>query len=232
MNNKRLILYCFYLISLNSFSQVGINIDQPTATLDVNGNLKIRGVIDQNSPIAKNSNKQFSISNKVLVVNDDGIIHYDTNIIKNSYVKGGNSSNSTSLISLDGISGWNKIAFENISFDYNNKYDLNRYEFIAKNSGIYAVYIQYTTSSLISASNVGVGILKRKASENIYTLEAEESFSNVSVLGISVSPPTRKFFSIVDLNEGDAITFVASGLSLSIQLLGGADTYFTIFQIK
>ncbi|TWP23252.1 hypothetical protein ETU10_07825 [Apibacter muscae] len=220
------------MISTNTFSQVGINIDQPTATLDVNGDLKVRGVIDQNSPIAKNSNKQFYISNKVLVINDNSTIHYDTNIIKNSYVKGGNSSNSTSLISLDGISGWNKIAFENIAFDYNNEYDLNSYEFIAKNSGIYAVYIQYTTSSLISASNVGVGILKRKASEITYTLEAEESFSNVSVLGISVSPPTRKIFSIIDLDKGDAITFGASGLSLSIQLLGGTDTYFTIFQIK
>lgn len=48
----------FLLISIMTFSQVGIKTTQPTATLDVNGNLRVRKVI------------QGSISDSILVVNN------------------------------------------------------------------------------------------------------------------------------------------------------------------
>lgn len=218
------LLSTFLIVSISCFAQVGIGTTSPSAQLDVNGDLKVRTVtLDSGMLSAKDS---------ILVVNA-GVVSrvtskqvFDSNL--KSYVKATGSS-TTSLGLLIGSSGYKKIAFNTELFDENNDYNTTSYEFVAPKDGIYSVYVQYESSSLLAASNVGVAIFTDRSGS--IAVEAEEVYTNVVVATVLVSPPTRKTQTLVKLNEGDKVFFGASS-GLTVTLVGGVKSFFTIAQIK
>ncbi|QNJ96642.1 BclA C-terminal domain-containing protein [Constantimarinum furrinae] len=222
---KRSIFYLFLIFSISGFSQIGIGTTSPSASLDINGNVRIRSVNqDPDTDVARDS---------VLVISKDGTVNTmeAVKIISAALptaVKGNFSS--SGLVNLSLLSGSQTITFDSEAFDMNDEFDLTSHTFTANNDGIYSVYVQIEASSSLGiATNFGVQILKNG------TVENRNSFANVGILGTNATPPVRSSQTLLQLTAGDTITFRVEGdIALgSVNLLGtDQDSYFTIHQIR
>lgn len=213
------LLVCPFFLS----AQVGIGTISPTASLDVNGTLRIRQTdLNTNESSAKDS---------VLVVNNNGDVARTTamqivNSYLKSFVKGSFSSTADKSLSLS--SGTKKIPFDYEEFDTNDEFDISSNTFTAKQSGIYTISVQIkATSTLSIASNFGVGIVKNA------TLIARNTFANIGVITVNVTPPFRSTQTLVQLSSGETIKFHLYSDLINIGLLGTReDCFFTIHQVR
>lgn len=224
MKKISIVFFMALLVFDPACAQVGINTEDPQASLDINGDLRIRTVPIDNT------------SSSILVLDTNNMIHQNITLLSNnaarSFVEATGGSSIT-LLSATLLSGWNKIPFSNEELDEHNDYDnTNNYEFTAPQSGVYSVYVQFEVTGLVSAGEIGVGIFKRAAGASTYTLLAQESYVTVSVAGINVSPLTRKSQRLVKLANGDHIAFGAKVPLLTVTLIGGSKSFFTIEQVK
>ncbi|OIQ22667.1 hypothetical protein [Lacinutrix sp. MedPE-SW] len=219
--NFKILLFC--LISYSAFSQVGIGTTAPTASLDINGNLRIRS-LDQET----NEN---TIRDSILVVSSDGIVkrvesRKIVQAVLKTAVKGKFST--SSLVNLTLVGNEALIPFDDEDFDVNDEFNTTTHEFVAKQDGIYSLYAQIKANSIISATtNFGLSVYKNNV------LESTNSFANVSVLSANVTPPIRNVTTLISLSAGDTVTFKVNSDLLNLSLLGdSANTYFTIHQIR
>ena len=214
----------FLLFTPTLFAQVGIGITTPTATLDVNGTVRIRSTTNETDVDV--------INDSILVVSKSGNINSVKGVdiinatlpsmVRASFSSGGNISHSL-------VSGISIIKFNNELTDYNSEFDTATNTFTAKQNGIYSISAQIKLNSSISAStNFGIGIYKNNV------LVAEQNFTSVSLLGINVSPPIRYVSTNLDLAANDTITFkVSSGLVGIVNILGtSSDSYCAIYQLR
>lgn len=208
-------------------SQVGINTEDPQASLDVNGDLKVRTVVVDNT------------SSSVLVLDGNNVVHQNTALLGLSTKSFVEATGATAITLLDLVllSGWNKIPFSTEEFDEHNDYNnTTTYEFTAPQAGIYNIYVQLETTGVVTAGEVGVAIFKKAFGASTYTMLAQESYLNVSInvlgIGVGVSPPTRNVQRLVKLAKGDVITFGAKVPLLSVTLVGGSKSFFTIEHVK
>lgn len=145
-----------------------------------------------------------------------------------TFIKG--SFSGSTDISLTLASGTKKIPFNLEEFDENDEFNTTTNTFTATQSGIYAINVAIkTTSSISIALDFGVAILKNG------TVINRNSFANIGVLGINVTPPVRSVQTLVSLNSGDTINFniICNIASLSLDLLSNKeDCYFTIHQVR
>lgn len=215
-----------FWVGMQCWSQVGINTTDPQATLDINGNLRVRVTEKCIGP---------SCTDSILVRNAQGYVQTISKAqltapAHKSFVSGtGNSS--VILVAISSATNWGKILFDKELIDENNDFDIVNNIFTAPLDGIYEVYVQYKVSSAISAGELGIGIFVQKgvvAPELI----AEESYTNLSLLGIPVSPATRRTQAIVALKSGDQVFFGAKASIPSLDLLSGSSSLFSIHQIK
>ena len=222
---KKLVLLYFIFYLTPFFAQVGIDTTSPTASLDVNGNLRVRTLTStSNNSAAKDS---------ILVSDNLGNIkRVSSKTVIESHLKTfikGSFSGSTD-ISLTLASGTKKIPFNLEEFDENDEFNTTTNTFTATQSGIYAINVAIkTTSSISIALDFGVAILKNG------TVINRNSFANIGVLGINVTPPVRSVQTLVSLNSGDTINFniICNIASLSLDLLSNKeDCYFTIHQVR
>lgn len=208
------------------YCQVGINTEQPTSMLDINGDLRIRSVPVNNT------------QTNILVIESDGKVSQNQTLglqTRKTFIRA-TGSTSMSLINLTILQGWYQIGFNTSAFDENSEYSTTTYLYTAKQDGIYDIYVQAKTESLVTAAEFGVGIFKRNAGETTYTLMAEETFLsvniNLGVTSIDVSPPIRSTRTLLKLKQGDAITFAVKVPLLSLKLVGGTSSFFSIYQVK
>ncbi len=216
-------------ISTGSYAQVGIGTTNPTASLDVNGNMRIRTtVLNTSDSSAKDS---------LLVVNGSGTVgRVSAKGVVNSYIKtfikGRFTTSTNQSIS---ISAGNQkiIPFNYKEFDTNNDFNTTTSTFTASQAGIYSIWVQIKASGTAAvASEFGVAIVKNGA------INTRNSFANVGIdlglLGvINATPPLRNTTALVQLNQGDTISFYVLSSLTSLSLAGaGEDTYFTIQQVR
>ena len=245
MYDFKLIIILLLIFNI-SYSQVGINTTNPTASLDVNGNLRVRDIIEETDVAA------------VALVSKDSVLVTSNEIIKSipskeiisavlkTAVKGGFTNATSSTLNLS--STYTDIPFDSDSFDLKDEFDVTTNTFTAKQSGIYEIKVQINASgSINSSTNYGVCILKNGV------VEARENFSNITVnvvfpemnlgvvtipqtllLDLPVTPPVRKAETLLQLSTGDTITFqVFSNLGATVNLSDNIiDSYFTIVQIR
>lgn len=222
-----------FLIMLGVFfsiidGQVGINTQSPKATLDVNGDVRIRKV----DTLASSETVK-----KLLVLNDNNVVNQvDFSRIQlsmgNAIVKGIGGTG-FSLLSISLLNGWFQVSFPMVEIDDGSNYDLTQQEFTTPNTGIYDIHFFLEMASLLSISTTGIGIFKVDGISGIRTLLSEESFANINILGIGVSPPTRSTETLVKLNAGDKIVFGMKGITLAnIGLLENSKAQFFIIQVR
>lgn len=160
------------LICASTIAQVGIGTTEPTATLDINGDLRIRGISEEMElEVAKDS---------ILVLSRNGLVNRISSkkilesTLKTAVKSNFNAGGSTILLSI--LSGSAIIPFGNESFDTNDEYDTTTYTYTAKQDGIYDIYAQIKASSGISVTtNFGLSITKNGV------IVAENSFANIGV---------------------------------------------------
>ncbi|MBY0488168.1 MAG: hypothetical protein K2P85_13425 [Flavobacteriaceae bacterium] len=213
------------LLFLNNIitAQVGIETTSPTATLDVNGKLRVRNLPSYNSePAIKDSIVISDGLGNIKRVSSKQI--YNNNI--KTFVKG--SFASTATLSLSILSGSVKIPFDFVDFDVNTEFNTTTNSFSPKQDGIYEINVQIKSGGVLSAStNFGVSILNNGVIVN------RNNFPNVGVLGVNVTPPIRYLNTLVQLTTTDIITFRINSDLLSITLLGTKeDCFFTIKQVR
>lgn len=225
-SEKIILVLLFFLLAVKAWSQVGINTANPTAMLDVNGNFRL-GIAEKclgascgDSLLVRNS------GGYVQTVSRDQVLNVSTK----SYVSG-TGQNSTILLAVSGITNWLKIIFDKELIDEHNDFDVSSNTFIAPNDGIYEIYVQMKASSLVSAEDLGVGIVVKRGTA-APAVVAEESFININLAGINVSSSTRKTQTMVALNAGDQIFFCVKTTLPSLSLISGSSSLFTIYQIK
>ncbi|WP_308992578.1 hypothetical protein QLS71_013425 [Mariniflexile litorale] len=220
MMNK-VIFLLFFTPTLGA--QVGIETTNPTATLDVNGTLRIRSTINETDLDV--------INDSILVISKSGNVNRakGEDIINATLPTMVRASFSTSGDILHTLIGDESvIEFDTEQIDYNSEFDPSTYTFTAKQEGIYNISAQIKINAAITAStNFGLGIYKNNV------LVAEQSFLSVVVGAVDVSSPIRYVSATLDLAVSDTITFkVTSGL-VSVNILGiSSDSYCAIYQIR
>jgi hypothetical protein len=214
------------LFSITGYAQVGIATTSPTATLDVNGSMRIRSTISNNrESVAKDS---------ILVTDKNGNVQRISSkmVIEShlkTFVKGGFSGSEQTLSMTSGSA---KIPFDYEDFDENNEFNTSTNTFTAKVAGIYNVYVQTKAVSTISVTtNLGVSILKNN------TVIARNGFANVGVtiafVTLNVTPPIRTVQTLVKLDVGDTIKFnIYSDLGSVGLISTKEDSFFTIQQVR
>ena len=213
------------LLFLNNIitAQVGIETSSPTATLDVNGTVRVRNLLSYNiEPAIKDS----------IVISDGlgNIKRTSSKQIHNSniktFIKG--SFASTATLSLSIVSGSVKIPFDFVDFDVNTEFNTTDNSFTPKQDGLYEINVQIKSGGVLSAStNFGVSILNNGVVVN------RNNFPNVGVLGVNVTPPIRFLNTLVQLTTTDVITFRTNSDLVSVTLLGTKeDCFFTIKQVR
>lgn len=214
------------VLSMPVFSQVGINTTAPTASLDINGNLRIRAIDEETNPVTKS----LIAKDSVLVTSGEIVKSIPSKEIINSVllsaVKGGFSGPAASSITLG--SSYEDIVFDNEEFDLNDEFDVSTGVFTVKQDGIYQVSVQINSGGAIAISDdYGVCILKNG------TIIARDNFANLDLLGLNLTPPIRKTHTLVQLSVGDTISFQVFSDLLSVNLISNSiDTFFTIVQIR
>lgn len=217
------------LASLSSFAQVGIGTTNPTAALDVNGDVRIRTISEElDVDLARDS---------ILVISRDGTVkRIPSKIVISSAlqtaVKGSFSGGGTVNLALGVGDTYTDIPFDGEDFDLNDEYDTTTNLFTAKQDGIYEVAVQINSSTGIAASaNYGVCVVKNG------TVVAIENYANVNVsvlaIDVDVTPPVRKTKTLVQLSTGDTIKFQLFSDLSTVDLSGDSiDSFFTIVQIR
>ena len=138
------------------FAQVGVGTTSPTATLDVNGDLRIRSTITTISASAP--------KDSIIVVNNLGVFQRtNSKALVNSYlktlIKGTFVSNA--LIDLNLLAGSVKIPFDLSELDANTEYNTVTNTFTTKQAGVFAINIQIKADATLGvATNFGIAILK------------------------------------------------------------------------
>lgn len=221
MKKIYLLYFIFYLTPISS--QVGIETTTPTASLDINGNLRVRSsTATSNETAAKDS---------ILVTNNLGnVMRISSQKVIQSYfktcIKG--SFTSSSDVSLTLSSGAKKIPFDYIEFDANNEFNTSNSTFTATQGGIYSIDIHIKSTSAVGvALDFGVAIVKNG------TVITRDSFANIGILSINATPPVRSSRTLLSLAPGDTITFSVLSSLGSLNILGNKeDCYFTIHQVR
>lgn len=215
------------LLCLPLQAQVGIGTTNPTAALDINGDLRIRNVTNEANP----SIAEELANDSILVVSREGTVKritsrqvHQSNI--KTFIKG-NFANATDT-NLSLTLNYAIIPFDEETFDLNNEFDPSTHTFTAKQEGVYSVFVQINSNGVLAVStNYGVCIFKNA------TIVAQQNFANIAVLGIKLTPPVRSVQTLVQLNEGDTIHFELFTNLLTANILSDKeDSFFTIHQIR
>lgn len=207
------------------FSQIGIGTMTPTATLDIDGDVRIRNVpVETIMDVAQDSLLVISRDGRIKTISATEI----TDRALPSIIKG--NFNGSGLVNLSLATGTQDIPFDQEDFDMNDEYDTSTNTFTAKQDGIYSVSVQIEADGTLGvATNFGVLILKNGV------VEVRNSYANTGVAGSNVTPPVRNTQTIVQLITGDTIRFQIEGdVSLgSVDLIAdNRDSFFTINQVR
>lgn len=210
------------LAGVPALAQVGVNTTTPTATLDVNGNMRVRTI--------GATTRLSAPKDSLLVVDQDGNIvrvASRTAIMSHlrSFVRGGFSATGNQTINL-GSANATVAPFGYEEFDENGEYNPSTYTFTATNGGIYSASAQIKSSAALSlTSNFGIAILKNGE------VVARSGFGNIGLLGINVTPPIRSINTLVKPSAGDTLSFQIYADLINAGVVGSReDSYFSIAQ--
>lgn len=245
-------LLCAFL-SVNA--QVGINTDEPEATLDVNGNVKIRDVKDADAAATDYNFLVVDADNTVKKVNgnlSDGTA--GTSSVAAGIAKA-EKKNGLTLLDLGAFNQWQKMDFKEADLAINpgNYFDADTDMYVVPSDGIYEISFDVRYGSGVAASLLNfngiprIGILKHNEGGG-YSVLDEKEFSGVNVslgeidlrpilppftLGLlSVVISNTSINTVYELSEGDRLSFELDKGGVDLSLLGSGRATVTIHKIS
>jgi hypothetical protein len=216
------------------FSQVGINTASPTATLDVNGTMKVRDIpvtpaLPGYQILALNQG-----SSQVSQVDPQVIL--SANI--NTSVYAAKKTTGISLLSLGlfptGFRAVNFLAAERTLGDVGLFSDTDN-TYTIPSSGVYAIgfSFRYGTGlqAALLANNPGIGILRTRA--GVATIIDNRPFSGANLILLSLTISEGSINSLYTLQTGDKISLGLTGsTALDVGLLGSSISSFYIYKVS
>lgn len=232
MKNYLLIILVSGIYTSNA--QVGVGTDNPQATLDVNGNLKVRGITEV--PAITSSHSIVLRDTSVSGDNEFVEISSDNFFASGSSAYSAQKEGNWSLLDL-GISGtnWNKINITGTDTKIGDPGLFTDGVFTAPQSGIYMVNYEFQMQAGVNIELLGnkkLGLIK-----NGNTVWDEKLFDavRVSLLGITVAaiPVTSSSMStLVQLNAGETLTFAVETGGIDLGLLTDNKVSLYIYKIS
>lgn len=229
MKKFKLLIYIFNLSFCSLFAQVGIGTEFPLATLDVNGTLKVRDIPLRTSVsneqavlmVDKSSSGDFILSQ---ITKEDLAASLGITTFSGA-VYGAEKTGGWSLLNL-GISGtnWYKINLTGASDTYvGDEADFVDGVYTAPSSGIYSVTYEFQLQGgidLTALSNKRLGLI-RNGNEivNQKMFDAVRVFLAGVINLASVPLTSTTLTSLVELNEGETLTFAVETGGINLNLL-------------
>lgn len=199
---KKTLLLIILISSITSLkAQVGINTEQPTSVLDINGDLRIREV-----------EVSTTTDDIGLVVDKEGNVK--KSITSQSYFKGYLARNFTSSTENNSIS---RITGFLVVDQASNEFNLNSSTFTPSLSGLYNINLTFTATPIsnITTTNVVYGLVD--SATNKWVMRFSVPTSYISSTGLnSVSGAVTSFSGAVMLTKGKSYHF---GITQNITLL-------------
>ena len=229
-------LLCAFL-SVNA--QVGINTDEPEATLDVNGDVKIRDVKDADAAATDYNFLVVDADNTVKKVNgnlSDGTA--GTSSLAAGVAKAV-EKDGLSLLSGTLFAGWQKIDFGSghIPINPGNYFDADTDMYTVPSDGIYEInfdvrYGQGVMLALLNFTGIpSIGILKHD--EDGYVVLDSKKFAGISVpLLASIIISNTSINSIYELKKDDKLSFELNAGGLTLDLLSSSSAGVYIHKIS
>lgn len=227
-----LILAC---ATLPLFSQVGINTDAPTATLDVNGTLRVRVTPPAATVTGYQILAQDAATTEVFTL-DPQLLIAASNV--NSSIYSAKKTATLSLLSL----GLFPSGFRSVNFlqaertigtaalfsDTDNTYTI-------PTTGVYAISFSFRLGTGLQASvlanSPGVGILRTRSSVATVIDSRPFSGANLVLLDLTISDTTIN--GIYSFQAGDKVTFGLTGSSaITAGLLTNSISSFYIYKVS
>ncbi|SDI23209.1 hypothetical protein [Chryseobacterium jejuense] len=217
------------------FSQVGINTDTPTATLDVNGTMRVRVT----PPAATVTGYQIltqDVATTEVFAMDPQLIIAAANVNSSMYFA--KKTATLSLLSLGLFpSGFRSVNFlqaertigsASLFSDTDNTYT-------APSTGVYAISFSFRLGTGLQASilanSPGVGLLRTRS--GVATVIDSRPFSGASLALIDLTISDTTISGIYSLQAGDKINFGLTGSSaITAGLLTSSISTFYIYKIS
>lgn len=206
MKKNVLTICCLFLFHLINAQGVGINTDNPTKSLDVNGTARVRIL-----PLSSSTN------DKTVVADGDGVLKLslpEAKGIMRGYLSE-NFSTPAGTGTIHRIIGWNVI--DNPNADFNSSTG----EFIAPITGLYKVTISITLIENELApnpvANFVLGVVDNATNKWITRFSLPKSY--VTVDGDTGNSVT--FIGLVQLTAGASCSFGCSGSATLISIASG-----------
>ncbi|UHO36844.1 hypothetical protein H5J24_13595 [Chryseobacterium capnotolerans] len=231
-NLYSLILAC---ATLPLFSQVGINTSTPTATLDVNGNMRVRTTPPANTVTGYKLLAQDTGTTEVFAM-DPQLIIAASNVNTSVY-----SAKKTSGLTLIDI-GFPVNTFKTINFLTTERtigsaalFNDSDGTYTIPTTGVYAIgfslrYGQGLVASLLSnAPGIGIG----RTRGGVTTIIDTRTFTGISLAAlINITISESNISSIYSFQAGDKISFGVVGGGLDLNVLSSSTTSFYIYKIS
>lgn len=220
-------------ISLSCFAQVGIGTENPQATLDVNGNVKIRSIPEVTSLTGEHY---------ILVMNqsesgDDEITQISSaNFTTSATAYAAENEGGWSLLDLV-ITGtnWTRINLSSGDTTIGNPAHFVNGTYTAPSSGVYMVNYEFQLQSGVNINLLGekrLGIIKN--GEVIQ--EKEFDAVRVVVAGIinlaTVPVTSTNLSSLVQLNAGETLTFAVDTGGVDLGLLSDNKVSLYVYKVS
>lgn len=222
--------------TLPLFSQVGINTSTPTATLDVNGTLKVRETPVTTAITGHQVLMLNEGSNQVAMIDPQLLIGASS---VNTSIYSAKKTTGISLLDLglfpSGFRPVNFLAAErtvgsaSLFSDTDGSYNI-------PSTGVYMVGFTFRYGSGLQAellaNTPGIGILRTR--NNVSALIDNRTFSGLSIpLLLSITISESNINSLYSFQAGDKISFGLTGSSaLSAGLLGNSVATFYIYKVS
>ena len=219
------------LVNLPLSAQVGVGTEDPQATLDLNGNMKIRTVDEAST---------FNDSLKFLVRDISSTGDYEVkevsgdNLFTSASIFSAQNDGDWNLLSATILSSWRAIDLTSADTRIGDSSLLDNGVYTAPQSGIYRIHFEVQMESGISLSAFGgksLALIKNGTSiwERKYFDAVRASISG---LGITTIPITStNLDTLIELNKNDTVTFAMSSGLLNLSVLGDAKVSLHVYKI-
>lgn len=230
-----LILVC---ITLPLFSQVGINTPSPTATLDVNGTLKVRDTPAATAlpgyqvlALNQGTTQVFSMDPALLTAASG----------TNTSLYSAKKTSGISLLSVGVLGDFKPINFLSTERTIGSAalFNDNDSVYTIPSDGVYAIAYSFRygtglqASLLAGGSGVGIGITRtRGAGAGVTTLIDSRSFTGVNLLVASLTISDTYINGIYSFQAGDRIAFGMIEPGITLSLLGTSAASFYIYKVS